>query len=111
MKNIKNALLYKSPIIGEYFNNINFINKIKKIALSDVTVLITGETGVGKELIANKIVEYSKRQNNCFFSVNCGGLTETLLETQLYGYIKGSFTGADADKMGLSVISHMVLFC
>jgi transcriptional regulator with GAF, ATPase, and Fis domain len=67
----------------------------------DITVLITGESGAGKELVAQSIHRYSKRTGGPFKAVNCGSLTETLLEARLFGHIKGAFTGASGPQSGL----------
>lgn len=74
--------------------------EIDGIADSEAKVLITGESGVGKELVAHAIHERSRRARRPFVPVNCGGLTETLLESELFGHVKGSFTGAYRDKAG-----------
>lgn len=74
---------------------------INKVAPLDVTVLITGESGVGKEVIANEIFRKSKRNNESFIKVNCAAIPENLLEAELFGYEKGSFTGANSLKLGL----------
>ena len=73
---------------------------LPQIALSDATVLIHGETGTGKELLARAIHTLSARKARPFMPVNCGALPETLLESELFGYVKGAFTGAGKDKPG-----------
>ncbi len=72
-----------------------------KAAKYDTTVLISGESGTGKELIAKGIHEYGQRSQNPMIAVNCGGIPENLLESEFFGYRKGSFTGADRNKKGL----------
>ena len=71
------------------------ITLAKAAALSDHTVLITGESGTGKELFAQSVHNYSKRKNNPFVGVNCAAIPESLLESELFGYVGGAFTGAD----------------
>ncbi len=73
---------------------------LPQISASDATVLILGETGTGKELLARAIHNLSQRKNKPFIAVNCGALPDTLLESELFGYMKGAFTGAAKDKPG-----------
>ncbi|MBN3040332.1 MAG: sigma-54-dependent Fis family transcriptional regulator [Candidatus Omnitrophica bacterium] len=79
---------------------------VKKIADTKSTILIQGETGTGKELIARAIHNLSSRCKKPFIPVDCGALTETLLESELFGHIKGAFTGATSDKQGLFEIAE-----
>ena len=72
----------------------------QRAAVGDAKVLITGESGVGKDVVAREIHAHSTRARGPFVAVNCAGLTETLLESELFGHVKGSFTGAYRDKVG-----------
>jgi two-component system response regulator HydG len=87
-------------IIGKSVPLLDLLSLIKTIAPSDTTVLVTGETGTGKELAARLIHQLSRRKDRRFVAVNCGALPETLLESELFGHEKGSFTGAIAQKKG-----------
>jgi transcriptional regulator with PAS, ATPase and Fis domain len=73
---------------------------------SDAKVLITGESGAGKDLVARHVHVHSKRQAQKFVAVNCGGLAESILESELFGHVKGSFTGAFRDKPGKMQLAH-----
>ena len=74
----------------------------ERAAKSPAKVLITGESGVGKDVVARFIHQQSARKNAPFVAVNCAGMPETLLESELFGHVKGSFTGAYRDKRGRS---------
>ena len=87
-------------IIGKSALLLDLLSLIRTIAPSDTTVLVTGETGTGKELAARLIHQLSRRKDRRFVAVNCGALPETLLESELFGHEKGSFTGAIAQKKG-----------
>jgi two-component system response regulator PilR (NtrC family) len=86
---------------------MNHIYKlIMQVAKTKTNVLITGESGTGKELIAQSIHQESERSDQPFVVINCGGIPETLMESELFGHKKGSFTGATQDKKGLFEIAH-----
>ncbi|MBU2644147.1 sigma 54-interacting transcriptional regulator [bacterium] len=87
-------------IIGESPPILNVLNKVIQVADTDTTVLITGETGVGKELVARTIVDKSPRADKPFVSVNCSVFSETLIASELFGHEKGAFTGANEKKAG-----------
>lgn len=93
-------------IIGRSPSMQNIFRMIETVATTTSTVLITGESGTGKELVARAIHACSPRAAERFVSVNCGAFTETLLESELFGYMKGAFTGAAANKKGLFEAAH-----
>jgi two-component system response regulator PilR (NtrC family) len=88
-------------IIGKHPKMLKVMDFIKMVGPLNVTVLITGETGTGKDLIAQAIHAQSSRKNKIFQPVNCASMPETLLESELFGYEKGAFTGAYSQKQGL----------
>jgi DNA-binding NtrC family response regulator len=88
-------------MVGRSPAMIELYKEIARVAPARSTVLILGESGTGKELIARAIHQYSPRANRNFIPVNCGALTESLLESELFGHVKGSFTGAQVDRRGL----------
>src|SRR6478752_1833690 len=93
-KNGSSAKYNYRDIIGEHKSLTNTIALSKKMALTNYPILIQGETGTGKELFAQSIHNYSNRKNGPFLAVNCSAVTDTLLESELFGYDEGSFTGA-----------------
>jgi DNA-binding NtrC family response regulator len=90
-----------SDIIGTSESLQDVFRVVEKVADTNATVLIEGESGTGKELIARAIHYKSRRAAQPFLAVNCGALPESILESELFGHLKGSFTGATADKKGL----------
>ncbi len=90
----------KDPILGESPAFIKIMETISKVGPTDASVLITGENGSGKSLLARKIHQESKRANEAFVTVDLGSLSESLFESELFGYKKGAFTDAKMDKPG-----------
>src|SRR3954471_21981059 len=98
-------------IIGTSLPLRELKEEITRTAQSDAKVLITGESGVGKDLVASRIHALSARASRPFVAMNCAGLPETLLESELFGHVKGSFTGAYRDKPGkLETANHGTVF-
>ncbi len=93
-------------IVGDSRGILEICKTIGRIAARKITVVIQGESGTGKELIARAIHYNSDRKAMPFISVNCGALTDTLLESELFGHVKGAFTGAISDKKGLFEAAH-----
>lgn len=88
-------------IVGNSTKMLDVLSMVSKVAPMDSTVLINGESGTGKELIANAIHLNSKRKNRSFITINCGAIPENLQESELFGHVRGAFTGAIRDKNGL----------
>lgn len=88
------GIVYRSKVMS------SIIDLINRTAPEEASILILGESGTGKELVAKAIHQLSKRNKNNFVAVNCGALSDTLLESELFGHVKGAFTGAIADKVG-----------
>ena len=105
MKNIE-ALLDSKEILGVSKPMVQLKESIEKYARSDANVLISGASGTGKELVAWNIHLKSKRRFESFVPINCGGIPHELIESELFGYEKGSFTGANASKQGLFEIAN-----
>ena len=89
-----------SRLVGSSPAMIDLRAEVDRVARSDAKVLITGESGSGKELVAHAVHDGSARSERSFVAVNCAGLPETLLESELFGHVRGSFTGAYRDKLG-----------
>ncbi len=105
IKNVED-ILYQKRIIGESQPIQTLRNEIMKYAQSQVNILISGSSGTGKELVAYNIHYNSDRKFENFVTINCGSVPQELIESELFGYEKGSFTGADKRKLGLFEIAH-----
>jgi two-component system response regulator PilR (NtrC family) len=95
-----------SNIIGRSEPMLEVFRMVETIAKTSSTVLITGESGTGKDLVARAIHYNSLRRERPFVALNCGGVPETLLESELFGHMRGAFTGADANKKGLMEVAE-----
>ena len=100
LKDQQNAIIGRSHKMQEVFH------LVEKVADCDSTILITGETGTGKGLVAKAIHKNSKRKNKPFISINCGAIPENLLESELFGHVRGAFTGATVSKSGKFELAH-----
>jgi two-component system response regulator PilR (NtrC family) len=90
-----------SGLVGSSSAMLHVYDLIKRAALTSTSILITGESGTGKELVARAVHSNSNRAEKNFVAINCGGMPEQLVESELFGYKKGAFTGANTDKQGL----------
>ena len=95
-----------NKIVGNSPRMLHIYQMVRQVAKTRTNVLITGESGTGKELIARAIHDNSERVDNPFIPVNCGGIPETLVESEFFGHKKGAFTGATQDKKGLLETAH-----
>jgi transcriptional regulator with GAF, ATPase, and Fis domain len=100
LKNEIEALGTFEEIVGQSRPLVEVLRSVKQVATTDATVLIIGETGTGKELIARAINQSSARSRRPFITINCAALTENLVESELYGHEPGAFTGADRQRQG-----------
>lgn len=87
-----------AKLIGKSPNFLNALELGRRAAETDLPILIDGATGVGKDLLAEAIHYHSERKKGPFVPIDCGALLDTLLESELFGDVKGAFTGADADR-------------
>jgi DNA-binding NtrC family response regulator len=97
---------FSDEILGRSRGIQELRDRIARVAPTNATVLLTGETGTGKELVARAIHKGSARANNSFVAVNCAAFQETLLESELFGHERGAFTGADRSRQGLFEAAH-----
>lgn len=93
-------------VVGSSPQMLSLIERLKRIAPTDATVLIQGETGTGKELVAQAIHQNSPRKLKPFVALNCGALSENILESELFGHVKGAFTDASSDRIGKFEYAH-----
>ncbi len=99
---MRKQILEESDIIASDDKMLGVLEVAKKVAKVDTTVLVMGETGVGKEVVAKFVHKHSSRVNNAFVKINCGAIPDNLIESELFGYEKGAFTGASKDgKIGM----------
>ncbi len=99
-------LAFRSPLVGESSAIQNVFKAIEKVSQTDSTILITGESGTGKELVARAVHENSPRAGKPLVVVNCGAIPAELLEAELFGHLKGAFTGATQNRQGRFELSH-----
>lgn len=99
-------LAFRSPLVGESLEISNIFSTIEKVSQTDSTVLISGESGTGKELVARAIHENSPRREKPLVVVNCAAIPSELLEAELFGHMKGAFTGATQSRQGRFEMAH-----
>ncbi|HKQ04470.1 MAG TPA: sigma-54 dependent transcriptional regulator, partial [Blastocatellia bacterium] len=106
---LQSRLTYKEKapdIIVKSEKMIDIMSVVRKVAASNAFVLVTGESGTGKEIVANTVHTFSPRHNGPFIDISCAAIQETLLESELFGYESGAFTGARQRKLGLLELAH-----
>ena len=106
---LQSRLTYKEKapdIVVRSQKMTDVMNLVRKIASSNATVLVTGDSGTGKELVANTVHCFSQRSSGPFIDISCAAIQETLLESELFGYEQGAFTGARKRKLGLLELAH-----
>ena len=104
VKYLREALRHdfsEDNVVAQSTKMQSVIDLVRKVAPQNLTVLITGESGTGKEVVAKLLHNYSTRRDSRFFAINCSAMPEQLLESELFGHVKGSFTGATVNKKGL----------
>src|ERR1700688_4377767 len=105
----RNGLMSESgtqSLVGVSAQMLLIDEEIRRAARSDAKILLTGESGVGKEVVARLVHRYSVRHARPFVAINCAGVPDSLLESELFGHVRGSFTGAYRDKPGLFEQAH-----
>jgi len=106
---LQSRLTYKEKapdIVVKSHKMIDIMSVVRKVAASNAFVLVTGESGTGKEIVANTVHNFSPRCNGPFIDISCAAIQETLLESELFGYESGAFTGARQRKLGLLELAH-----
>src|SRR5262249_5010508 len=94
------------PVVVSSTTMKDLLSLVERVARTNATVLITGETGSGKELVARAVHHYSLRQSKPWVDINCAALPDHLIESELFGYEKGAFSGADSVKPGLFELAN-----
>ena len=97
---------FETPVIGESLLFRRELDLLRRLARCNKNVLIQGETGTGKSLIARKLHQWGDKKNESFVTLNCSNIPEALFEAELFGYVKGAFTGAIRDKLGLLEVAR-----
>jgi transcriptional regulator with GAF, ATPase, and Fis domain len=102
---------FAHEIIGDTSEILDALETIRQVAATDCSILITGETGTGKELCARAVHRASPRRGRALIPVNCATIPESLLETELFGHVRGAFTGATNARTGRFLSAHEGTIC